>query len=110
MVSKQVFSVGAEKIIRLRGCIDSSIASLAEALTIFKEPIANLRPSLTTDSGLDYIRIPIEVFCTAVHGFQISRDFSELISKLIRLYLEAASIGTRDRDGCFEVSLLMNTL
>ena len=110
MVPKQVFSVRAEKVIRLRRCIDSSIASLAEALTIFEEPVAYLRSSLTTDSGLDYIRIPIEVFRTAIHGFQISWYFSELISKLIGLYLQAAGIGTRHRDRCFEVSLLMNTL
>ena len=72
MVPKQVFSVRAEKVIRLRRCIDPSIASLAEALTIFQEPVAYLRSSLTTDNGLDYIRIPIEVFRTAIHGFQIS--------------------------------------
>ena len=105
MVPKQVFSVRAEKVIRLRRCIDPSIASLAEALTIFQEPVANLRSSLAY-----YIRIPIEVFRTAIHGFQISWYFSELITKLIGLYLQAAGIGTRHRDRCFEVSLLMNTL
>ena len=50
IVPKQVFSVGAEQVIRLRCCIDSSITPLAEALTVFQKPVADLRSSLATDS------------------------------------------------------------
>ena len=59
-------------------------------------------------SGPFELVVAREVFHTAVHGLNVSSNLCELISELILLNFDAASVSARHRDGSLEMRLIVN--
>lgn len=84
--------------------MNASLASLAEAVAIFVEPFTHL----STSSGLLEVMGACKVPHAAIHGFNVTGDFSELITELVLLNFDTASVSSRNRDRRFEVRLIVD--
>ena len=75
-----------------RSCarLDAPLSTLAETVAILVEPLADLGPA----SGPFELAGALEVLHAAIHSFDVASYLSELIPKLILLYLHTASIST----------------